>query len=797
MLDKTSKTARWAVVLTVICIGVVLSLNITINDNALDLLPGKAVKGDLQKLQDMGLVNRLFITLSVDPKYYQSDEQAQFALQESATKLGETLASSALFSNVMASLPRWYELSLFGSLHSYLPQLLDVNDLSAISERLTSEALEGVMQDNFTLLNSPAGIGLKKQLQKDPLGFTSLLLTKLGHLRSEFSMSLQDGFFMSEDGLHCMVLAESKETLTDSSVAEEIEYELQKAYKLSLVEGVEARVIGSLPHTLANSRIIKQDLSILLPVASILFVILLGATLRSFKALIVFSVPFLAAPFAIGVTSLIFGQISALALGFGIALLGIAVDFSVHIYLALERECGTPSEILIRLRKPIVFATLTTSGVFSVLFLSEVTSHNQMATLAFVGVLIAVCLAWIIIPMIVQKKSVEHNIQPNPTVTQNKTLSPRITSIAMMFWALLLVAGVLTWPKLEYNGDLRVLDVPDDKVMVDEEFFEQVWGSKGEQVFVISEGNSLAEALDLNSKIYGFLKNTSFTDFQSIAPILPGEKVQRQNQKQWDEFWSARKIGFKEQFNIAAQNQGFTERAFLPFYKWLDKETQLLRPEELMDGTLAPMLSTMLNSTSGKDGGTEGGDQTLILTTVSLKGGSLSELNDFASTYPNISVIANSKWRGEVEELLKKDILFLSLLAGAMVVFLVAFQFKRTDAIIAVLAPVLSALSAMSLFCWFTGSQLNMMHVIMSIMVIGLSVDYGIFIVCSKLDGENSVSALAVSVCAASSLIGFGVLSFAQHPALHALGITVLVGIGAAWPVALYVSPTFLKKAQR
>ncbi len=85
-----------------------------------------------------------------------------------------------------------------------------------------------------------------------------------------------------------------------------------------------------------------------------------------------------------------------------------------------------------------------------------------------------------------------------------------------------------------------------------------------------------------------------------------------------------------------------------------------------------------------------------------------------------------------------------------------------------------------------------MMHLIMGIMVIGLSVDYGIFIVCSRLSRLQTTSGRAVSICAASSLIGFGVLAFASHPALHALGITVLVGIGVAWPTALLVSPVLL-----
>lgn len=90
-----------------------------------------------------------------------------------------------------------------------------------------------------------------------------------------------------------------------------------------------------------------------------------------------------------------------------------------------------------------------------------------------------------------------------------------------------------------------------------------------------------------------------------------------------------------------------------------------------------------------------------------------------------------------------------------------------------------------------------MMHLIMGIMVIGLSVDYGIFVACSRLTGDTGTASMAVSICACSSLIGFGVLAFAHHPALHSLGITVLVGIGAAWPVALFVSPFLIKKESR
>ena len=164
-------------------------------------------------------------------------------------------------------------------------------------------------------------------------------------------------------------------------------------------------LIGTLPHTLANSSTVKSDLRRLLPVATILLIVMLGATLRSVRALFVVSVPFLAALPAIGITSLICGSVSALALGFGIVLLGIAVDFAVHLYLGLSRSQRSDGEVLRELRIPVFFASMTTVTVFMVLLLSDVASHRQMAILALSGVILAVSFAWLLIPLVARKKN--------------------------------------------------------------------------------------------------------------------------------------------------------------------------------------------------------------------------------------------------------------------------------------------------------------------------------------------------------------------------------------------------------
>lgn len=778
-MTKRSIALRWAAVLTVVIAGLCVLPYVHVKDDALDLLPGDAVKQDIRLLQRMGLVDRLFITLQRPVTM----EASRF--QQAVSRFAEELRKSGRCRFVLARLPVDSDRQLFSTLHASLPLLLDQQDLQRVRERIEPAALAKSMEQLFSMLNSPAGIAMKQRIQQDPLGLTTLVLQKLEYLRSEFSMRLQDGFFVSEDGHSYLLLAESKGSLTASDTADELAALLRSIADDTLPSDSSMRIIGSLPHTQANSRIIKNDLRWLVPTASILLVALLGFTLRNIRALVVFAIPFLAASPAIALASLYHSQLSRLALGFGVVLLGIGVDFSVHLYLALRWEKGTPAEILARMRRPILFASLTTVGVFMVLLFSQVSSHRQMALLALSGIVLAVLFAWLLIPTIAGTAEGK-----DVTWRGIKWAKPggRKSVPLIILWLMLMVAGLLAWPQLRYNGDLRVLDVQDEKVVGDEKIFKATWGEKGEQAFVLAQADTMTELLDQNFRVYERLVQHGATSFQSFAPILPGPEAQGKNLAGWQNFWQTHMDEFRQSFSEAALARGFSDTAFQPFFSWLEKTPQTLEPEQLLDGALRPLLMSLLKipGTSVSD------DRYLALTTVKISQKSEPLLKSLGEQADAITVLSNSSWKATVERQLRHDIVSLSLIAGLVIIILVGIQFRNPVQIVAVLAPVLAALAAMSLFCFFSGSSLNTMHLIMGIMVIGLSVDYGIFIVCSVLGEQSRVSFQAVSICAASSLIGFGVLAFGHHPALHSLGVTVLVGIGVAWPTAVWISPAIL-----
>jgi predicted exporter len=92
------------------------------------------------------------------------------------------------------------------------------------------------------------------------------------------------------------------------------------------------------------------------------------------------------------------------------------------------------------------------------------------------------------------------------------------------------------------------------------------------------------------------------------------------------------------------------------------------------------------------------------------------------------------------------------------------------------------------------GIKINLFNIIATVLIIGICVDYGIFMV-SRADGEaDSATSRAVLVSGLTTIAGFGVLALAKHPALQSLGLTVLLGFGAAVPAALFVIPALQRK---
>ena len=791
---KTRSTwLKWGIAVFLVALGLFADRGIYLGENALDLLPDTEVSGDIQLLERIGLVNRVFISLEIDRSQAGiSRDRAEQMLKTSAIQVGSALASDPLFTKALYRLPSGHEWEVFDQLWSHLPALLTRKDLEQIHTQLSPTGINQAIRQDFALLNSPAGLIIKEQIRRDPLGLSRLLMKRLSGLCGKFAAQIRDGFLFSKDGRSCLIWAESALPLTNSRAAERVEKEVQRALKGGLVHGVRARVIGTLPHTLANARAVRTDLRRLLPLASLILFIFFFLIFRDPRVLLVVAIPFMAAPMAIAILTLLYDRVSSIALGFGIVLLGISVDPAIHIYLALSRDPGAKDAILSGLKRPVILSTATTLAVFVVLLFSDVPSQRQMAALALAGVSLAVILAWILVPTLATRK---------PGISMGQSIIPalRYPRLKLILWGLFLAGGVLAWPSLHYSGGLETLDMLTPKIKADEAHFRATWGPVRDETFIVAAGDTLSQALDRNDQVYEGLRRHSISGIWSISPILPGPHTQARNIAGWESFWKRQGPGTIKAIEHIGTELGFTSEAFSPFFEWLSARPVPLKPDIFLSGPLSPLIYSMLHLPDRHNikTHTDNGHEILITTIVPDAPGTWPMVKRLGERIPGVSVLSNSKWRSSIEILLRRDLTRLSIAAAILIVCLVWFFFQRPISVLATLAPVLSALSSMIIFDCLTTRDINLMHIFIGIMVIGISVDYGIFVVCACQRAISKAPFFAVSMCAVSTLSGFGVLALARHPALHTLGATVLVGIGAAWPTALWITPALMKLYNR
>jgi len=97
-----------------------------------------------------------------------------------------------------------------------------------------------------------------------------------------------------------------------------------------------------------------------------------------------------------------------------------------------------------------------------------------------------------------------------------------------------------------------------------------------------------------------------------------------------------------------------------------------------------------------------------------------------------------------------------------------------------VLAPTLLASAATLALLGWSGMPLQLFHVLGLMLLLGVGVDYGVFM--AERASRGPVAPwLAVGMAAANAILGFGLLGLSSTPALQAFGLTMLAGTALVW----------------
>lgn len=761
----------YGVTVFLIFLSLIAFSKIRMEENIEAMLPdrGSSVASDFRLLQRAPFARKMLITLESDGAFGTN------GLIMAADDLAEAL-DPELFGKVTLGPQSQMQGRLFTWLVGALPSLLSAGELEAVADSLQGDGMKMRLRENYEQLLSPEGWALKGLIRKDPLALYRMGLERLRFINMIPGMRLVQGHFVSADGKSCLLVAETPIPMTDSAGAKAIEEAFFNAQKKVLPKEVKATLVAGHRYTLANAEAIQGDLWRILSYSTLAILALFFYFFRSFRAGFVFLIPLSVVCVAAVAVSFFFPTVSAVTIGFGAVLLGIAVDFGLHVYFALRRGGDNPATILGEVSRPVVFGALTTMAGFGVLLFSDLPGQRQLAVFSIVGIGVALLLALLVLPHLIPPGG------PGGAEAGKYYFKTGLSPRGVLFvWFFLFLLCAWQGQGLEFNGDLRRMSVVPPALAAAEEEVRQTWGDFRGQAMAWAQGSDLEEALERNDRLFELLQEEApGSEIISLAPLIPSKKVQAQNREGWTAFWSSgRGRGLLERLRRESAALGFSEAAFAPFFKSLEAPASPLSFQGLRDAGLGHLVESLL--LEGAEGKAE------ILTLLPDRP---ELIEGIEKTFPEgVRVVSQGRFRREISAAIGRDFSRFILMASVAVVLFLILLFRKAEKVFAALIPVATGLAVMFGGMGAFGIEFNLFNVIASILVIGLGVDYGIFMVCKSAEGVDRATDRAVLVSGLTTLAGFGALVLARHPALHSIGITVLLGIGGAIPAALFVIP--------
>ena len=134
-----------------------------------------------------------------------------------AETLSDKLNRSGLFANVGIGDDAQNFPELIAHVNHNLPSLLSAAELEQkIAPLLTPEKIRETMRQNLESLEQLEGIGRGQMIAKDPLGFSSVILSRMSALLPANKAQFYRGQLISEDGKNVLIIAAIKGSGTDT-----------------------------------------------------------------------------------------------------------------------------------------------------------------------------------------------------------------------------------------------------------------------------------------------------------------------------------------------------------------------------------------------------------------------------------------------------------------------------------------------------------------------------------------------------------------------------------------------------
>jgi uncharacterized protein len=708
------------------------------------------------------------------------------------------MRESGLFSRVGTESMQALIPELLTHITDHLPVLFTRAELeTGVAPLLTAENIANRLAEIRNQLLTLDAIGQANLIGRDPLAIRNLIMAKLAVLAPSRNVSFYRGKLLSTDQKHLLIVASPIFSGTDTTFALKIDAFMQTLSaelpeRFDPVTPLTLTPMGAYRAALDNERFAKQDVQNAALFSTIGIALLLMLVFpRPLIGLFSFLPAVAGTVAALFVMALLNKSISIMALGFGGAIISITVDQGIAYLLFLDQPRTTYGhEVSTEIWGIELMVTLTTVGAFYALCLTGFPILSQLGQFAALGAAFAFLFVHFIFPKIFPEMP---PARPRALPFRNWVMKLTISRNWAAFTALFFFGLMLFFVRPVFNSDLAAMNTVSRETSAAEKLMGRVWGSGiFNKIYLMNEALS-AEALQeegdtLLSRIEADMQGGQIASGFTPAMVFPGPERSRENFAAWKAFWTEERIAASRQILTQhAMALGFTADAFDAFRQMVSAETPaapyLPIPEKYF---------SMMGITRSAKG--------MLSEFTTLTPGETFDSEKFFKRYgTGAKIFDPALFSRRLGDLLFSTFAKMLLVAGTSVTLLIFFfllDFKLTAI---TLAPAIFAQVCTMGTLKLIGHPLDIPALILAIIIMGMGVDYALLLVCSyqRFGGLNEPGCerikMALIMAALSTLIGFGVLCFADHSLLRSAGITSFLGITYSLVGAFVLLPPLLE----
>ncbi len=652
-------------------------------------------------------------------------------------------------------------------------------------ERFTVEGLRDAVANSIDLLASPAGMMLKPLLPRDPTGE---LVELIAGLNAGAQPNARDGVWASRDGERAMLLIQTAALGSDTDGQERAIGLIRSQFAAAAPAAtLSLQLSGPGLFAVKSRATIKNEVSHLTTISTLAIVAVLFFVYRSLRLMTLGLLPVLSGALAgVVAVSLAYGTVFGITVGFGSALIGEAVDYSIY-YFVQSGRLGV-EQWRARFWPTIRLGVLTSTCGFAALLFSGFPGLAQLGLYSLSGIVVAALVTRFILPPLAGSE-----LNMRDLSHFGPALKRGISAMQALRWpvlALALAAGTVLTINRDHvwHPNLSALStVSAEDGAVDQALRADISAPDARYMAVISAPDreaALQAAERAGQKLDALIAAGIIGGYDSPARFLPSQAMQasrRASLPATDELQPRLQAALTDSPLAANKLAGFLDD--------VDKtRTQGSVSRESLNGTgLALAVDSLLMQRPNgwsvllplrPPGGDKGVDIAIEPVRAALAGSGalfIDMKNEFDTLYNDYLHEAT----------------LLSLAGFVAIVGLLAITLRSARRLARLLVPLLLSVVLVIAGLHLAGEQLHLLHLIGMLLTVAVGSNYALFFDSASQTGELDDATLAsMAVANLTTAIGFGTLALSNVPVLHAVGATV--GPGAI--LALLLSACFVAR---